>query len=89
MSAFASDVGIVCFDGPGILRTRWDDVAPAVGSGVGDGGIGTSSNGFIDNSWPWVDGDDYLESLPDAITCCPRGRRDRVGDCLWLTRDVD
>ena len=83
LSAFASDVGIICFDGPGILGICWDDVSIAsLRSGVGDWRIGTSGNGLINDSRSWVDGNDYLEGLSHATSCCTGGRGDGIGDLL-------
>ena len=89
LCSFASDVGIIVFDGPGVACTYGYDVATAVGSGVGNWRIGTGGNGFIHNCWPWVDGNGHLEGFSHAVSCCSGSRRDCVGDRLRLAGDID
>ena len=47
LRTLSSDVGIVGFDGPGILGVYRNDVASPMRSRITDGGIGAGSNGFI------------------------------------------
>ena len=83
LSAFASDVGIVCFDGPGILGICWDDVSIAsLSSGVSNWCIGADGNSFINYYRFWVDGDDNLEWRSHTVSSRSGSRSDRVGNGL-------
>ena len=83
------DVGINCFDGPGVQGISGNDVSIAsLCSRVGDWGIGTGSNGFTNNRWPWIDRYEDLEGLSNATSCNSGGRGNGVGDGLNRIGDV-